>query len=257
MRLTADFHFTHLFFVILSLLCALKTIESFVPSNQGPAHADFPHYRHGKISNQTTAGYENHCFKATEYFVNNNVQFQMCIAHNADYLNNGNSITNLIMVRGFMPTCRVLHLLYWMLLTSAANGPSHAFFGRDSFFVDVGANIGSCSLHFAALGVGVIAVEPLKDHVSIIMGSLLYNPAFNVELYHGLVSTSTKTISARVVSQEHNWGNTTVEEVAGGASSTSDTVTLSQYSLDHLLNRKKVAVLKIDCEGCEYEALLG
>ena len=232
------------------------------------------HFHHRVISNQTVAGYESHCHKSTEYFVNNNIQFQMCIAHKAEYLNHGNSITDLLMVRGFMPTCRVLHLLYWMLLTTvsspdhthsflagtAFNNPLINYYNRDASFVDIGANIGSCSLHFAALGVPVIAVEPLVDHVSIITGSLLANPSFTVELHHGLVSSTAKTIKAKVVSQDHNWGNTTVEEVepsAAAATREGETVTLAQHSLDSLLRRRKVALLKLDCEGCEYEALMG
>ena len=34
------------------------------------------------------------------------------------------------------------------------------------FFVDVGANIGSCTMHMASLGLPVISIEPVQQHVS-------------------------------------------------------------------------------------------
>jgi FkbM family methyltransferase len=218
-----------------------------------PVHPDHPYYHFGRITNLTAAGFENPtCHTATEYVVSSNTQFQFCIAHDKSYLTNGNSITNLVMVRGFMPTCRVLQLLYWMLLTTTATQPMPL--PREAYFIDVGANIGCCTMHLAALGLPVISVEPVNEHVSIMMGTLQYNPAFNVELYHGAISTVTRNIKAKVRSQENNWGNTTVEEAAETDSSSQ---TLSQYSLDTLIGRKRVALVKIDCEGCEYEALLG
>jgi FkbM family methyltransferase len=256
----------------------------------------------GKIHNATISGYENpYCYQNTEYYVNNNVQFSMCIANNADYLTNGNSITKLISVRGFMPTCRILHLLYWMLTTigggnsgntasslhqrlhsissslpsssssssassfNAEGGSNLGYNMKDSLFVDIGANIGSCSLHMASLGLPVLSVEPVAEHVQIIMGSLFTNPSFHVDLYHGLVSSSTKTIKAKIISQNNNWGNTSIEElpdsfaseVKDGGGASQHVESLAQYSLDSLLQRKKVSLLKIDCEGCEYEALFG
>lgn len=238
-----------LLLLLLQLLAAQRAFSSLHQASVHPHHPQHPYYVFGKLTNDTVAGFANPtCHTATEYFVSSNVQFQFCIAHDQSYLTNGNSITNLVMVRGFMVTCRILHLLYWMLVTS------HTGYSREAYFVDVGANIGCCTMHLAALGLPVISVEPLPGHVAIMMGTLQYNPAFNVELYHGAVSTVTRTIHAKLRSQEANWGNTTVEEVSDAETNFQ---TLSQYNLDTLIGRRKVALVKIDCEGCEYEALAG
>ena len=65
-----------------------------------------------------------------------------------------------MMYRGYLPTCRVMHLMLWM----ASEVSGHRL-GKD-FFVDVGANIGSCTMHMASLGFPVISVEPVQQHVS-------------------------------------------------------------------------------------------
>jgi 2-polyprenyl-3-methyl-5-hydroxy-6-metoxy-1,4-benzoquinol methylase len=52
-----------------------------------------------------------------------------------------------------------MQLMLWM----ASEVSGHRLH-RDTF-VDVGANIGSCSVHMAALGFPVISVEPVLEHV--------------------------------------------------------------------------------------------
>lgn len=99
------------------------------------------------------------------------------------------SIINLITSRGYLPTCRIMQLMLWMDAT--VSNPSKGAMRRD-FFVDVGANIGSCKMidfhfnevdvsitsaslhksvgtvHMAALGFPVISVEPVPEHISTI-----------------------------------------------------------------------------------------
>ena len=102
------------------------------------------------------------------------------------------SIIRLIQSRGYLPTCRILHLLLWMQSEVSAS-PSKKNNRRDHF-IDIGANIGSCTTHIAALGYPVISAEPVTEHIKTIQGifnqiiytiisslvfNILYNMLFN------------------------------------------------------------------------------
>eukprot|EP01031_Cornospumella_fuschlensis_P044339 gene44339-54222_t len=135
-------------------------------------------------TNQTISGANAACKHHTWYYVNQNVEFKICLAQSDQYLKvDGNSITDLIKARSFLPTCRVMQLMLWMYSFFADAPSGHS--GSKEYFVDVGANIGSCSMHLAALGYPVIAIEPVPEHISIITGSMQMNPAFAVNLFRG------------------------------------------------------------------------
>jgi FkbM family methyltransferase len=106
-----------------------------------------------------------------------------------------------------------------------------------------------------ALGYPVIAIEPVPEHISIIEGSLQMNPAFNINLFQGGVSHIDRNILATLDHESSNWGNSRIKEDKSGSADSG--TKLSLYSLDSLLLKRKVAMLKLDCEGCEYAALLG
>lgn len=91
-----------------------------------------------KITHNILEGTDNGCFQPFYYYVNPNIQFHLCLSQSKEYQKNGRSITELIKGRGYMPTCRVLHLLLWML--EQVDDPNAAT--KDSYFIDVGANIG-------------------------------------------------------------------------------------------------------------------
>lgn len=54
-----------------------------------------------------------------------------------------------------------MQLMLWMASSVA---DKHRLM-RDTF-VDIGANIGSCTVHMASLGFPVVSVEPVQQHVS-------------------------------------------------------------------------------------------
>lgn len=93
------------------------------------------HFR--TITNGTIAGLEGGCNHRSTYFITKNVQFPMCMGQTNQDLKNGMSIINLINSRGYLPTCRVMHLMLWM----ASQIHDRRGLVRD-YFVDVGANIG-------------------------------------------------------------------------------------------------------------------
>lgn len=207
-------------------------------------------------SNQTISGSKTACKHHTWYYVNQNVEFKICLAQSDQYLKvDGNSITDLIKARSFLPTCRVMQLMLWMYSFFSETSTSHT--GAKEYFVDVGANIGSCSMHLAALGYPVIAVEPVPEHIGIITGSMQMNPSFAVNLFRGGIAHEDKQIKATLSHQEFNWGNSQIKEAESGSGSGGGTEELHLYTLDTLIAHRKVALLKLDCEGCEYSALLG
>eukprot|EP00981_Chlorochromonas_danica_P012640 scaffold5237_cov170-Ochromonas_danica.AAC.16 len=224
------------------------------------------------------------------YDVNPNVQYSFCLAQSDAYLkHHGNSVTGLIQARGYMPTCRVLHLLLWMRKTVQTERLHHAttatttassssstssyhhllLLEREPYVVDVGANIGACTTHLAALGYPVIAFEPVPEHLKIIEGSLKMNPLMQVQLYRGGVGVENKKIEGRFDHQSVNWGGTKIAELpsssgggAGGGGAAAgggggDSMEITMFKLDTVLHNHRVALLKIDCEGCEYAALKG
>jgi hypothetical protein len=114
----------------------------------------------------------------------------MCTGQNDRDLKNGMSIINLIGSRGYLPTCRVMQLMLWM----ASEVNDHRL-PRETF-VDIGANIGSCTVLMASLGFPVISVEPVQQHVDTIRGSMDINPSFHIEVYHAGISLTEKKIKA-------------------------------------------------------------
>jgi hypothetical protein len=87
-------------------------------------------------------GTDNGCWQPFYYFVTPNIQFHICLSQSKEYQRNGRSIIELIKGRGYMPTCRVLHLLLWML--EQVKDPYAA--AKEYYFLDVGANIGKLAL---------------------------------------------------------------------------------------------------------------
>eukprot|EP00981_Chlorochromonas_danica_P001790 scaffold381_cov168-Ochromonas_danica.AAC.43 len=214
----------------------------------GNGHTTNPHHR--PIRNNTISGLGRGCRHKSEYFVNPHVRFPMCMGQTDTDLKNGMSIINLINSRGFLPTCRILHLLLWM-----ASETQEKHITSNEYFIDVGANIGSCSVHMAALGLPVVSFEPVRQHVDTILGSMEINPAFAIDLHFAGVSYQERLIHANFGHGSRNWGASEFHEVSGN--DTNYEAELELRSLDRVMGQRKVVLMKIDCEGCEYEALKG
>lgn len=146
-----------------------------------------------KVSNRTISGdlVNGGCKHAVRYDATASVSFPMCTGQTDQDLKNGMSIINLIASRGYLPTCRILQLMLWM---SSEVHDGRAL-NRDTF-VDIGANIGSCTVAIAALGFPVVSAEPVQEHVNTIRGTMALNPSFHIELNHIGISVADKRIKA-------------------------------------------------------------
>ena len=202
------------------------------------------------ISNSSIAGKTIGCQHRFNYVLNHQASFPMCLGHNQADLKHGMSIINLITSRGYLPTCRIMQLMQWMHAEVSYNGR----IPRDSYFIDIGANIGSCSVHMAGLGFPVISVEPVVEHVNTILGSIAINPAFHLEVFHLGISGVEKTLKVNFGHGARNWGASAFFEA-----NQNDTCALELQvkTLDQVIGHRKVGLLKVDCEGCEWEALKG
>ena len=220
------------------------------PSHAGNIHHGNIHHVGHFLKNKTIAGTDVGCKHFSTYDTTSNIHFPMCMGQTDQDLKNGMSIINLINSRGYLPTCRVMQLMLWMSSSVHENGG----LARDTF-VDVGANIGSCTVHMASLGLPVISVEPVMQHVETIRGSIEINPSFHVDLQHIGMAAFDKSIKANFGHGARNWGATEFHEVIG-QNETFETE-LRLRTLDQVVGSRKVSLLKVDCEGCEWATLKG
>ena len=121
----------------------------------------------------------------------------------------------------------------------------------DDLFIDVGANIGSYSILVASgVGSNVIAIEPVLSTYKL----LLQNIHLNDLSY--LVSARNIGLSGKAGELLFTSDCDTINHVAvDGEILNAEYVTVS--TLDEIYNNSMPLVLKIDCEGYEFEVLLG
>lgn len=232
------------------------TIECFLLFNLSNGIANFTSIRNNQhvnshaISNYTISGDINGggCKHATRYDSTSIVSFAMCTGQTDQDLKNGMSIINLINGRGYLPTCRILQLLLWMSSEVQSNKQL-----RETF-VDIGANIGSCTVAIASLGFPVVSAEPVQQHIDTIKGTMALNPSFHIELNHIGISVNDKKIKVNFGHGSRNWGATEFHEADTNGTFEQE---LRLKTVDQLIGNRKVSLMKVDCEGCEWAAIKG
>ena len=145
------------------------------------------------------------------------------------------------------------------LLHGAQNGdPIGVFFEevykmfpvKDQTIIDVGANIGDSSIYFALKGAKkIIAIEPFPANYELAKK--------NIEL-----NNLQKIIDIDLAGCSNKSGYVTVDnkKSGGGASLTSSIkgTEIPLFNLENILKQNNLdsAILKMDCEGCEYDSIL-
>ncbi|MGQ0639631.1 MAG: FkbM family methyltransferase [Gemmatimonadaceae bacterium] len=121
-------------------------------------------------------------------------------------------------------------------------------------FVDGGANVGIYTIP-AALRVGpsgsVLAIEPHDGIRSVLVANLKKNAVSNVRVHQGALGSTARAASlfeAKEMGSHSLW-------IRPEGSSESSLVTIE--TLDNLVRDEPVDVVKLDCEGAEFDILLG
>jgi len=116
--------------------------------------------------------------------------------------------------------------------------------------LDIGSNIGDSSIYFAIKGANhVIALEPYPKNYEIAKNNIHSNNLSNkINLIFG--GCSSKNGEMKIDEKQSLTGSVLRENKDG--------MTVPLFSLQYLLNTNNIdsAVLKMDCEGCEYDSIL-
>jgi len=141
-------------------------------------------------------------------------------------------------------------------LPSLASGPG--------VFVDIGANIGSCTLLMAAHGHRTYAFEPLDANFRLLQASLQLNGFQNHQIFHAGVSRESLEDGMVIYERVGNAGASEVlpsgfhtRNISYFANRpTAGSQPIQTVALDDAVH-EYVDVMKIDCQGCELGAMQG
>ena len=122
----------------------------------------------------------------------------------------------------------------------------------DGIVLDIGANVGIFSIYASLLGAKkVIAYEPEEDNGIILKKNVEANNLTNIELRPFAVSSKEETFEIY-----KSQGATKRIDYAPGVDWPKQTV--KAQNINKILGElKEVAVMKLDCEGAEYDILAG
>jgi len=127
--------------------------------------------------------------------------------------------------------------------------------GKNDVVVDIGAYIGDFTLYAARRARVVYAYEPLPDNYNLLLRNIKLNSLDNVKAFNLAVSGSRGTkslyIPIRGLQSASLYRLSDVEYIYH--------ITVHSVTLEDVLEEnsiEKVDLLKMDCEGCEYDALL-
>lgn len=176
--------------------------------------------------------------------------YRMCLRDN-------DILSDIIRRKGFWYECDAL-LAEWRKGAHDATGRT------DVFFVDAGANIGSCSMLMASNGVPTRSFEPSASNLFFFTSSLLASPTAKSKTTVHMVGLGEKPSSHTLYSQLGNKGNSVVDVAVrdyDSANMTQQTIHIRR--LDEILWPHSqplpplVPVMKMDVQGYEVKLLMG
>jgi len=119
--------------------------------------------------------------------------------------------------------------------------------------VDIGGYIGDFSLYAAKrLGARVIVYEPVPENFSLIQENCRLNPWANMRVWNKAVASAPE-ISINVAREKDD-----VHASSHMYQNANEKITIKATRIDDLFTENAVSridLLKVDCEGCEYEIL--
>ncbi|WP_405306872.1 FkbM family methyltransferase [Methanobrevibacter sp.] len=113
--------------------------------------------------------------------------------------------------------------------------------------IDIGANVGDTALHFAKNGANVIAFEPVKHLYELGLENISLNPDLKdkIKFINKAVGGKKGKLNIETVSTDAYINSTDHYEI--------DVITVQDILNDYAF---PADVLKMDCEGCEFEIIL-
>lgn len=116
---------------------------------------------------------------------------------------------------------------------------------KDRIIIDIGANSGDTALYFASKGATVYGFEPVKEYYDMALKNFELNPNLskNIKIFNygvsykkGKINIDAMDSTSRYVSED-------------------DSYSVDIISIKDIMNHVTPDLLKMDCEGCEFEII--
>lgn len=126
---------------------------------------------------------------------------------------------------------------------------------KHEMFIDIGANIGSCSFLFATIGIKVYAFEPLPNNLFLFTTTTFSNRKFKkyITIYPYALGKEEKYETIHI--PKANWGGSSMYVVNNR--DYNETIHVKKLDQFYKLIPTKISMIKIDVEIGEYDLLLG
>jgi len=122
---------------------------------------------------------------------------------------------------------------------------------KNRFVIDIGANIGDSSIYFALCGAKkVIALEPFPKNNQTAQKNIEANHLLNKIIL--ILAGCSKEKSEIIINSEQEGAGSATDETNSG-------IKVPFITLENLVNQYDIpndSVMKIDCEGCEYDVIM-
>lgn len=159
------------------------------------------------------------------------------------------TISKYIVKHGSWSDCNYIYCLFDTLVRNT---------NLTGYYLDIGANIGACTLLELSHNISTIAFEPVPDNLFLLTKSLLMNSVFLDKIILYPIGLGNKRRKMNIYSDPNNWGSSTIYKKIN--SNIKYTYTSVIVKLDDILLNMEInhiILAKIDVEGYELSVLKG